>query len=241
MTEQQLKAPAGWFADPTGQAPERYWDGTGWTTRVRARGASDASIPPGSPLPSPAGLPDPPLLTPLDLSAMSEAHRRKLRRRPLSDSILIAALGIVSGVLTIALSSSAKPIWSLGGLLFGAGAAISGLVELSRANKLGGSKTLAVVGLSMAGLSMIIGGFSVFAAGADVAASKYDQAYFEQEIENGVKEQTGRDIDVACPDSVKDTSMNATFVCTATVDGEFGVFDVQFTDERGTFIWTVRN
>ena len=29
-------APAGWFSDPWGQAPHRWWDGSGWTAHVSA-------------------------------------------------------------------------------------------------------------------------------------------------------------------------------------------------------------
>jgi hypothetical protein len=34
---------AGWFPDPSGQAPERYWDGTQWTDQLRGQPAQQIS------------------------------------------------------------------------------------------------------------------------------------------------------------------------------------------------------
>jgi hypothetical protein len=45
--------PAGWYADPQGQAQYRYWDGTAWTQQVHGpAGAAPQPAPPAPPVPS---------------------------------------------------------------------------------------------------------------------------------------------------------------------------------------------
>lgn len=47
--------PAGWYADPWGQAPRRYWDGAQWTEHTDA----PAAAPVATPAPAPAAAPGP--------------------------------------------------------------------------------------------------------------------------------------------------------------------------------------
>ena len=52
-------APSGWYADPTNQGQERYWDGWQWSRNTRARegGAPPVGTPAGYPPQQPAGAP----------------------------------------------------------------------------------------------------------------------------------------------------------------------------------------
>jgi hypothetical protein len=45
--------PAGWYADPWGQAPRRYWDGAQWTEHTDAPAAAPVATAPPAPGPTP--------------------------------------------------------------------------------------------------------------------------------------------------------------------------------------------
>jgi len=49
MSSDKGAVSAGWYADPSGQPAERYWDGSIWTDQTRPRAAPAFSPPMGGP------------------------------------------------------------------------------------------------------------------------------------------------------------------------------------------------
>ena len=108
--------PEGWFPDPMGRAPERFWDGSSWTDRVR-----DGLVEWGDPLHSPAAVTssavDQPVVSETTATAVGDplrsgppgpglmAHLR--RERPAIDvagavSTAAGAVGITGGYALVA-------------------------------------------------------------------------------------------------------------------------------------------
>jgi hypothetical protein len=66
----QGHTPAGWYADPFGRFPFRYWDGTTWTQYVSADGQQYTD----APVPSPAPPTVPPVPTTVGPAPVTPAH-----------------------------------------------------------------------------------------------------------------------------------------------------------------------
>lgn len=101
-----MTMPAGWYPDPghsgAGPAPERWWDGAGWTGRTREAGEA-AEEPPASPAPEAAPgpgdkLPELPVVPAADPE--ESPRRAPLLGAALGGSMLVALL-VASSVLLI--------------------------------------------------------------------------------------------------------------------------------------------
>jgi len=233
VNDQQGPVPQGWYRDPRSEGHERFWDGAGWTKQVRAGSAEFSARLTGV---DPESRPQPPV----GAYIPSGGYRKGLSQYE-NRSLAAGAGGTLVGIAYIILGNSSSPVLLALSALGGASAVLWGGFAVRDARRSAISVAPAIGGLVLGLVSLALAGISLATAQDDVAASKYDEAYFEQQIESGIKEQIDETVDVTCPESVEDTSMNATFTCTAPIDEDFVVIDVQFTDKVGNFIWTPRN
>jgi hypothetical protein len=206
-------AEPGWYPDPTGAAPLRWWDGTDWVRATHDPAAADddawRSVPPTRseqpehPAAQPGAADDPPFpefLPPLPLPPHGQV-RPETEPAPYPDLFDGPAQSDEQR------RRSRRGLWlALGGIALFVVVAVVAVVMLLAAAR----------------------------------SSTLDTAAIETDIAGRLSEEAGGAVTVTCPGSVALTS-GSTFDCDATGDdGSHVTVVVTQTDDQGNVTWRIR-